>query len=133
VHPKEVVELRADGDDGIQRIERALQDDCDLGPTNRPKFVVICREEIDCAGGPVAADRLGVEEHLAGGDDGRGAKQPDRGQCQCGFAAAALAGEAEHATPPEHEVAVDDRMDRFVAIAVVDAEAANLEDRIRRV
>ena len=74
-----------------------------------------------------------MKEHLAPSDHRRGPQQADGSQGQCGFAAAALAGQPQHLAAPKHQVTVDDGVDRLVAIAVVHAEAADCENRLGRV
>src|SRR5256885_11480836 len=46
---------------------------------------------------------------------------------QGGLSAAALSGEPEHAAPAQDQVAVRDRMDRLIAVPVVDGKAADLQ------
>ncbi len=133
VHAKQVVELRADGDHGVERVHRALQDDRDLRPPDRAQLLLVRSQHVDGPFGPVSTDRLGVEQDLPAGDHGRRAKEADRGEGQRGLAAAAFAREAEHLATPKDEVAIHDRVDGLVAVAVIDAEPTDLEHGVSHV
>ena len=54
MHAEEVVELPADGGDRVQGVERALEDDRDLGPANGPQLLFARGEQVDRLGGPTA-------------------------------------------------------------------------------
>ena len=71
---------------------------------------------------------LGRAEHgAAAGDHARGAQQAGDRVGEGGLAAAALAGEAEHLALVQGQVDVDDRVRGLVAVAVVDAQSAHVQ------
>ncbi len=121
MHAKEVVELRADGDHRVERIKGALQDHRNLGPPQVAQLMQARREQVDRAGRPVTADRLRMEEDLAGTDHSRRSQQTDGGERERGLAAAAFAGQAEDLAAAKHEVAIHHRVDCLVPDAVIDA------------
>ena len=130
VRAEHVLELGPDRDDRVQRAQRALQHHGDLRPPEAAQLLRAGGQDVDRALRPVAAEGFRVEQHLAAGDHGRWAKQPDRRHRQGGLSAAALSGEAEHAAPAQDQIAVPDRMDRLVAVPVIDGKAADLQHRI---
>ena len=131
MHTKHVVELGTDADHRVESVHRALQHDRDLGPPHRAQRVGVGSEHVDGPARSFTADRLGVEKNLAVCDHGRRTQQADGGQRERGLATSTLTGQAQHASSPQDQVAIDHRVNSLFAVAVIDAEAADLEDRLR--
>ena len=72
-----------------------------------------------------------MEEDLAGRDHARPPEQAEDCHRQGRLAATALAGEPQHVSAPEDQVAVHDRVNSFFTQAVIHAEPPDLEDRVR--
>ena len=127
VRGERVRELSADRPHRVERVHRALQYQGDLRPAQYPQLRVVGREQVL---GRLDRTVPGVQEHLATGDDARRPQQPGRRHDQRGLTAAALPRQAEHLAPVQHQVGVRHRVHRIGSLAVIDAQAADLQQRL---
>ena len=119
VQPDRLADLAPDALDGVERVQRALEDDRELGPAHGAQ-----------APGPHRQHVLAVEQDRAG--DLRAARQqPQQRAGQRRLAAARLAGQAERLADAEVEVDAAHGGDGARARAVGDVQVADREQRRR--
>jgi hypothetical protein len=128
VHAQDLVELLANLAHRVERVERTLHDDRDVGPPHATDLIVRGGQDVEGSGRLAVTQ---VQGDLATGDHARQAQQTGETEDQGRLARPTLTCDPEDFGALQGEGDVGDGAHGVVAEAVVDVEVADLENGSR--